>query len=330
MPVKPTKTRPELVNDVWTNVCDILLARKLDRTVATLSRTCRDIHLLAIPKLYHTVRIRNFKDLCLFIWGCDESPYKPPLPLRVLDGREMMHHLEIDCEPRFEDLSPDLPHPIPRFKTCHIRTREDEDEYDPLNECAQFIGVIMHRLPADHVRWEHTRPAGTPSASYIPFRPPKAMRDPGIKSIDFPSTWHNMYDNNVPTPIHYDAHTLGEMGGRWYTNPNNNETDGYLYKGLIEDRRAQPTAKKPMYIVQVARDDSVSFHSDRDEWKEKSIDRQTAGTLTDFAVMAKKGLIDVKVVSVPEKWEPNEWREWISNEGLVPGDVQADLRSILE
>jgi hypothetical protein len=143
-----------------------------------------------------------------------------------------------------------------------------------------------------------------------------------------------MYDNHFATPIFCDARTLGEMsksGGRWYTDPDKTGSAGHLYKSLLEDRRKSPESKKPLFIVQVAQDESSSFRSERDEWEEKSIDRETAGTLTDFAVMAKMGLIDVKIVSIPDQWDPEEWRNWITGEGLrASNDVQADLKVIVE
>jgi hypothetical protein len=342
------KNRKELITDVWANVCDILLEQKLDKTAVALGSTSTELHHLVLPKLYNTVRIRNSKALMLFIYGCEESPYKPPPPVRVLDARTLVRHVEIECEPdlwEFQDTeSWDVPHPLHRIQSCHIRTidtsndEEDDDEDDTdeedekLTGYLDFVVFIMRQIPTEHVKWEHSRLndnsmwAPTPSSKRA-----KVLRDPKIKSIAFPFAWQLVYDDRDPTPVLINARIYGHMlTAYWYTNPNGNETPGQVCRRLHEEKsKVGAVKKKPMYIVQIAQQDPPSSRSSEDEWHEKEMDRRSAGTLSDFAVMEKMGLIDVKVVSVPDLWEPQEWRKWILGEGLKPGNgVEEDLRAI--
>jgi hypothetical protein len=64
---KTKNNKIKLVADVWARVCDILLDRQQDRTLAKLSQTSREIHNLVAPKLYGIVRLRNYKALCLVL-----------------------------------------------------------------------------------------------------------------------------------------------------------------------------------------------------------------------------------------------------------------------
>jgi hypothetical protein len=86
-----------------------------------------------------------------------------------------------------------------------------------------------------------------------------------------------------------------------------------------------------MYIVKIAAPHDPEYHPDTDEYEEMDIARRTAGSLTDFAMMERMGLLDVKLVCLPDERTPSEWREWIMGEGLIPGNgVQVDLKAIVE
>lgn len=330
------KNRTELITDVWARVADILLEQKLDKTAVALGSTSTELHHLVLPKLYDTVRISNYKALMLFIYGCDESPYKPPPPVRVLDARTLTRHVEIECEPDFDDFHDiwDLPHPLHRIVSCHVRTTEVKDDTEAKDGYLDFLVLVMRQIPSEYVRWEHS--GRHDELLWVPTRSSKrakALRDPKIKSLELPYTWQLIYDDRDATPVLYNARTLGHMlTNFWYTNPNGNETAGDVFKRLSDERRVSGSvAKKPMYIVQISQEETPKSRSVRDDWREKQIDRQTSGTLTDFAVMEKMGLIDVKIVSLPDRWEAEKWRRWIVSDGLKPGNgVQADLRAIAE
>lgn len=59
--------------------------------------------------------------------------------------------------------------------------------------------------------------------------------------------------------------------------------------------------------------------------------RELAGKLTDLAILDKQGLIKLRVVLLPDRWEGDEWREWVMSDqpGGGKGLLQ-DLRDIAE
>jgi hypothetical protein len=86
---------------------------------------------------------------------------------------------------------------------------------------------------------------------------------------------------------------------------------------------------KPTHVIQLIPSSVMS--PSKVDWRDPDAWRAVAGTITDFAVMAKQDLINTKVVSLPEDQSPEEWRQWLKDDALVEGgDVLADLKAVLE
>jgi len=330
----PPDDRKELVIDVWARVRDILFDGELDATLGALSQTSRQMHHLVAPKLYEIVRLRNYKALCLFMrYDRRQSIVQTRLP----DGHTAIQHVEIECEPdlnEFFDYN-DSTYPISKTLTCFIKTRCQEDD-NWREDYAAFAETVLRMLPTEHLRWEHTHPIDKFIDSSPSFNPRFGSTEE-YKSIEFPSSWQNQLYEIAPTAILLDAKSLGKCRpSYWYTDPDETDEAGHIYKRLHDELRDTGSVKeKPMYIVQMARPSEPPTRRPGNRhwepWHEKGEDRQSCGILTDFAIMEKMGLATTKIVSIPEEWEPEEWRKWVLGEGLVPGNgVQADLRAIEE
>jgi hypothetical protein len=347
MTSKASKTHLQLVSDIWANVCDILIAKQQDGTAAALARTSKEINQLVTPRLYDTVRIRNFEALSRFAmahrvvgeassasastFDPDESALPDPPQSRMF-----VRHIEIECElPRDNPLpDPWTSAPLQRVKTCHVRTVEGVTLEDPLNSHMQFIDNIAYQIPSEHFKWQHTPENRSPY--FYPYREhttsTKEFNHPDVRSLEFPRMWQSRYDHRITAAIFWQSRAMGTSGcgGTWYTDPDQTEAAGHRYL-WIRDRKSPPGSRKPMYIVQIAQHDTPEFRDNTDEYEEFAFARRTAGSLTDFAIMEKMGLLDVKLVCLPEQRTPSEWREWIMGEGLIPGNgVQVDLKAIVE
>jgi hypothetical protein len=347
MTSKASKTRLQLVSDIWANVCDIVIAGRQDGTAVALARTSKEMHQLVTPRLYDTVRIRSFEALSRFLMLPHEAWELPPTPETASDpedsalpdppqSRTHVHHVEIECE-----LPKDNPFPNPwtlaplqRARTCHVSTVEGVLLEDPLNSYINFIDDIAHQIPSEHFRWEHKpkslSPRPYPYCGHISRT--REFTQPDVKSVEFPPIWQSRYDYQSAATVFWQSRAIGTggCGGTWYTDPDKTEAAGHRYRWL-RDRKPPSGFRKPMYIVQIAAPDDPEYHADTDEYEELDIARRTAGSLTDFAMMEKMGLLDVKLVCLPEQRTPSEWREWIMDEGLIPGNgVQADLKAIVE
>jgi hypothetical protein len=337
---KTTKTsNKQLVSDIWVNVCDILIARQMDGTAAALARTSKELHKLVTPKLYDTVRIRNIQCLSFFL-SCTQqtaakgSRAKPSKKAPLSDppqSRKLIHNVEIECELRKDEPFPN-PWPTRRLeciKTLHLKTVEHGKLEDPINSLMYFILDIAGQIPSEHFRWEH-------ESEFIPeyddrdiTHRTKAFDHPAIKSIEFPPPWQSRYDTRIRAAVFYHSRETGKQwcGGTWYTDPDKTEAAGHLYLNLRDGKRP-PGSRKPMYIVQIAQHE---VEDEMDMYDEMAWARRTAGSITDFAMMEKSGLLDVKLVCLPEERDPAEWREWITGEGLIPGNgVQVDLKAVAE
>ena len=344
---KASRTRPQLVIDIWANVCDVLIAGQQDGTAAALACTSKEIHQLVTPRLYNTVRISNFEALSRFLMLSHEAQIVSPTSDITSEpddsalsdpphSRTHVRHVEIEC-----DLPRDNPYPKPwtiaplrRIRSCHVTIVEGVTLVDPLNSHMNFINHISHQIPSEHFRWEHIRKSCS-SRSY-PYcgRIERTWEfgHPDMKSVEFPPMWQSRYEYDSTAALFWQSRAIGTdgCGGDWYTDPDKTEAAGYRYRS-IRDREPPHGSRKPMYIVQIAQYDTPGLSEDTDEYQEQSFARRTAGSLTDFAMMEKMGLLDVKLVCLPEQRTPSEWREWIMGEGLIPGNgVQADLKAIVE
>jgi hypothetical protein len=346
MTSEASKTRLQLVSDIWANVCDVLIAKQQDGTAAALARTSKEIHQLVTPRLYDTVRIRNFEALSRFsmIQGIRGSPstsdsaadpHETALP-DPPQSRMLIRHIEIECELPGDDPLPDpwTSAPLQRVKTCHVTTVEGVTLENPLNSLIQFIDDIAYRIPSEHFRWQHTSenrsPNSYPYCDYIVRT--KEFNHTDVRLVEFPLMWQSRYDHRMTAAVFWQSRAIGNdgCGGTWYTDPDQTEAAGHRYL-WTRDRRPPLGSRKPMYIVQIAQYETPEFNVTTDEFEEIAFARRTAGSLTDFAIMEKMGLLDVKLVCLPEQRTPSEWREWIMGEGLIPGNgVQADLKAIVE
>ena len=345
MTSKSPKTRLQLVSDIWANVCDILIANHQDGTAAALARTSKEIHQLVTPRLYDTVRIRNFEALSQFSMARDRgapstsestsTPDETVLP-DAPQSRMLIRHIEIVCELPRDDPLPDpwTSAPLQRVKTCHVRTVEGATLQDPLNSHMQFIENLAYQIPSEHFKWQHTPEDRSPY--FYPYRDQttstKEFNHPDVRSVEFPKMWQSRYDHRITAAIFWQSRAMGTSGcgGTWYTDPDQTEAAGHRYL-WIRDRKSPPGSRKPMYIVQIAQHDTPEFRDNTDEYEEFGFARRTAGSLTDFAMMEKMGLLDVKLVCLPEQRTPSEWREWIMGKGLIPGKgLQVDLKAIVE
>ena len=347
MTSKASRTRPQLVSDIWANVCDILIAGQEDGTAAALACTSKEVHRLVTPRLYDTVRLRNFEALSRFAMAhqeargapsrsdhsshCSESAAPDPPQSRLL-----IRHIEIVCELPQDDPLPDpwTSGPLQRIKTCHVRTMEGPTLDDPLDSHMQLIDSIAYQIPSEHFRWQHI--PENRSTFFYPHGKhatrTKEFNHTDVRSVEFPQMWQPLYDHRITAAIFLQSRAMGlsGCGGSWYTDPDGNEAAGHRYL-WIRDRKSPPGSRKPMYIVQIAQPDTPDFRDNTDEYEEFGYARRTAGSLTDFAIMEKMGFLDVKLVCLPEQRTPSEWREWIMGEGLIPGNgVQADLKAIVK
>jgi hypothetical protein len=346
MTSEASKTRLQLVSDIWANVCDVLIAKQQDGTAAALARTSKEIHQLVTPRLYDTVRIRNFEALSRFsmIQGIRGSPstsdsaadpHETALP-DPPQSRMLIRHIEIECELPGDDPLPDpwTSAPLQRLKTCHVTTVEGVTLEDPLNSLMQFIDNLAYQIPSEHFKWQHTPEDRSPY--FYPDRghttSTKEFNQAEVRSVEFPQMWQSRYDHRITAALFWQSRAMGTSGcgGTWYTDPDKTEAAGHRYL-WIRDRKSPPGSRRPMYIVQIAQHDTPEFRDNTDEYEEFAFARRTTGSLTDFAIMEKMGLLDVKLVCLPEQRTPSEWREWIMGEGLIPGNgVQADLKAIVE
>jgi hypothetical protein len=346
MTSKASKTRLQLVSDIWANVCDILIDSQQDGTAAALACTSKEIRQLVTPRLYDTVRIRNFEALSRFsmVHETRESPStsdstSDPDDSALPDppqSRMLIRHIDIVCELPRDDPLPDpwTSAPLQRLKTCHVTTVEGAELEDPLNSHMQFIDNVAYQIPSEHFRWQHI-PANFSSYLY-PYcghtTIPKDFNHKDVRSVEFPPMWQSRYDHRITAAVFWQSRATGNdaCGGTWYTDPDQTEAAGHRYL-WIRDRKPPPGSRKPMYIVQIAQPDGFKYRAHMDESEEMAFARRTAGSLTDFAMMEKMGLLDVKLVCLPEQRTPSEWREWILGEGTIPGNgVQADLKAIVE
>jgi hypothetical protein len=312
------------------------LDRQQDRTLAKLSQTSREIHNLVAPKLYEIVRLRNYKALCLFM-ACDRR--ESIIQKQLSDSQTLIQHVEIDCEPDLVDFlgSKKPSYPIPTTVTCFIKTRcEVDDDWE--EEFGALVDWVLGMLPTKHLRWDHTYP----DDEYIdPVPKLKTQFNLGgqYESIELPPAWQDkLYWNNIaPTALVLDAKPLGNCRpSYWYTDPSESDEAGHIYKKLIDELRDTGSVKnKPMYTVKIARPSETPTTQpgvfDYGTWETEKLDTRSCAILTDFAIMHKMGLANTRIVSIPDEWEPEEWRKWILGEGSVPGNgVLAYLRAIEE
>lgn len=110
--------------------------------------------------------------------------------------------------------------------------------------------------------------------------------------------------------------------GQWYTNPHGNEVPGAKYAALRDAKAESPeTYHAPTIVLQLR--DPVDRPRERlDIWSEKDWGRGVAGCLTDWEIMARQGLIRVRVLLDADDGDDAQEE---SAEG-----VQKSLRAILE
>jgi hypothetical protein len=242
--------------------------------------------------------------------------------------------------------------PFPNIETCYLSTTSDdsEDRWGFATDAETlFICLATSISSLKHLRWQHRGTFIDPERNmrslwralsrwyrYDQTQNPRSR----LQTIQLPLSWQCLYWHDLDQrPICYQVLVLSSqsLSGAWYTNPHKIEEEGSLYERQ-KRRKASDGEEyvKPTYHVSLAPTsnvpDWISLDTeDRDRWQDLIRWRTISGTLTDFAVMAKQDLINVKVVSLPEYLSPTEWREWLRGDAIVEGgDIQADIREILK
>jgi hypothetical protein len=334
-------SQKELSIDIWTNVCDILLAEELDGTAAALARTCRGLHRVTTPKLFNTPRLRNLEATQKFFNF--KSPQAPALRYNVeatldlvenevewSDARTLIRHLEIQCVLQDEEECVlGQPWGLPsRLSTCHLRTSWQQG---PGNSelLGHFVESITERMTAKHFRWEHRKHVDEDPSEH-PSILINTIQDARIASLQLPEECQIAFDTYyLGTSILFNTRALGHrrLIGEWYTNPHKNEKPGTRFEDIKFFRSLHAPKEVKPWLVQIG---NPLTGSDDDPDRYAILARSLAGTLTDFIVMERMGLIHPKVVTIPDRFDPVEWRKWVMGEALVVGKgVQSDLRDLV-
>jgi hypothetical protein len=259
---------------------------------------------------------------------------------QLQDGQTLIQHVEIDCEPDLHNFvdSKKPSYPILTTVTCFIKTRcSMADDWE--EDFGAFVDWVLRMLPTKHLRWHHTY-ADDEHTDLVPKLKTQFKLGGQYESIELPPAWQDKlyWNNNALTALVLDAKPLGNCRpSYWYTDPSDADDEaGHIYKKLIDELRDTGSVKnKPMYTVKIARSNETPTTQpgvfDYGTWETEKLDTRSCAILTDLAIMHKMGLANTKIVSIPDEWEPEEWRKWILGEGLVPGNgVLADLKAIEE
>lgn len=120
-----------------------------------------------------------------------------------------------------------------------------------------------------------------------------------------------------------------ELSGEdWYTDPHGNESPGRYYETLRKAKHDLKAKYYPPTLIVHLRERKGEERIRQDKWTEMDIGRRIAGCLTDLEVMARMGLIRVKVVLEAGGSTDSSMSEEKTTARY--GGVQEDINSLLK